>query len=159
MQFSEQSSRDMTLDEVAEYLHLNKSTIEGLAQTCRIPAREIDDQLRFRKDEIDSWLSDNEIPDLGISGQNVPLTASGIEDNNLKTSSGVQITVVEPNSPAFQSGLRINDIIISLDGQYVEVITDLVRLMTKDVIGRPMNIDILRETTLTHLTITPAEPG
>jgi excisionase family DNA binding protein len=63
MQFSERRPRVMTIDEVAKYLRLHKSTIYRMVRGSQIPASKIGNQWRFRKDVIDSWLSTKEIPD------------------------------------------------------------------------------------------------
>jgi excisionase family DNA binding protein len=64
MQFSERRPRIMTIDEVAKYLRLHKSTIYRMVRDSQIPASKIGNQWRFRKDIIDSWLSNKEISDI-----------------------------------------------------------------------------------------------
>ncbi|MBC8273848.1 MAG: helix-turn-helix domain-containing protein [Chloroflexi bacterium] len=52
--------RLMTIDEVAKYLRIHKSTIYRLAKDRRIPASKVGNKWRFRKDVIDRWLSERE---------------------------------------------------------------------------------------------------
>ena len=52
--------RLMTIDEVAKYLRIHKSTIYRLAKNRRIPASKVGNKWRFRKDVIDRWLSKRE---------------------------------------------------------------------------------------------------
>ncbi|MCJ7655906.1 MAG: helix-turn-helix domain-containing protein [Dehalococcoidia bacterium] len=52
--------RLMTIDEVAKYLRIHKSTIYRLAKDRRIPASKVGNKWRFRKDVIDRWLSRRE---------------------------------------------------------------------------------------------------
>jgi excisionase family DNA binding protein len=49
----------MTLEEVADYLHVTKKTIYRLLEKRDIPATKIGRQWRFDKTSIDSWLSRN----------------------------------------------------------------------------------------------------
>jgi excisionase family DNA binding protein len=46
----------LTIDELAEYLKISKSTLYKLAQDGRIPGQKVGKHWRFRKDAIDRWL-------------------------------------------------------------------------------------------------------
>ena len=46
----------LTIDEMAEYLKIAKSTLYKLAQEGRIPAQKVGRHWRFRKAAIDRWL-------------------------------------------------------------------------------------------------------
>lgn len=48
----------LTIKEVAEYLKVNARTIYRLAASKRIPAFKVGNAWRFRKKEIDRWISD-----------------------------------------------------------------------------------------------------
>lgn len=50
----------MTLDEVAAYLKLPKSTTYKLAQEGRIPGQKLGKQWRFGKVAIDRWLASDQ---------------------------------------------------------------------------------------------------
>ena len=52
--------RLMTIDEVAKYLRIHRSTVYRLAKGKRIPASKVGNKWRFRKDVIDRWLSERE---------------------------------------------------------------------------------------------------
>ncbi len=45
----------LTIDEVAEYLKIPKSTVYKLAQEGKIPAQKVGRHWRFHKDAIDGW--------------------------------------------------------------------------------------------------------
>jgi excisionase family DNA binding protein len=47
--------RIMTIDEVARYLRVNRSTIYRFIKVGEIPAFKVGNQWRFRKDSIDSF--------------------------------------------------------------------------------------------------------
>lgn len=51
--------RLMTLGDVAEYLRLSIHTIYKMAQAGRIPAHKVGRQWRFRREEIDKWIIDD----------------------------------------------------------------------------------------------------
>ncbi len=53
----EQSDEVMTLDELAAYLKLPKSTLYKQVQEGKIPGQKIGKQWRFGKRAIDSWIN------------------------------------------------------------------------------------------------------
>lgn len=46
----------LTIDELAEYLKIPKSTLYKLAQEGRIPGQKVGRHWRFRREAIDRWL-------------------------------------------------------------------------------------------------------
>mgnify|MGYP000907086120 FL=1 len=46
----------MTMDELAEYLKISKSTLYKLAVENKIPGTKIGKRWRFHKDAIDEWV-------------------------------------------------------------------------------------------------------
>jgi excisionase family DNA binding protein len=56
----EQHPTIMTLEEVAKYLRVHKSTIYRMAREGRIPSSRVANQWRFRKARIDEWLMEHE---------------------------------------------------------------------------------------------------
>lgn len=50
----------MTLEEVAKYLRVHKSTIYRMAREGNIPSSKVANQWRFRKARIDEWLMEQE---------------------------------------------------------------------------------------------------
>ena len=46
----------LTIDELADYLRIPKSTLYKLAQEGRVPAQKVGRHWRFRKEAIDRWL-------------------------------------------------------------------------------------------------------
>ena len=47
----------MTIEQLADYLQIAKSTLYKLAQEGRIPAQKVGKHWRFHKDAIDVWLT------------------------------------------------------------------------------------------------------
>jgi len=46
----------MTIDELAEYVKISKSTLYKLAQEGKLPGQKIGKRWRFHKEAIDGWL-------------------------------------------------------------------------------------------------------
>jgi S1-C subfamily serine protease len=95
---------------------------------------------------------------LGISGQQVPLPVKVVRHFDLKQDSGVQVVGVTPDSPAHSTGMKEGDVIVSLGESQVDSIDDIHRMLTRDVIGRKLDVVMLRDwTTRLDLTITPTQ--
>lgn len=50
----------MTVDELAAYLKIPKSTLYKLVREGQIPSQKVGRHLRFRKETIDRWLDQRE---------------------------------------------------------------------------------------------------
>jgi excisionase family DNA binding protein len=57
---NDQIDQVMTLDELAIYLKLPKSTLYKLVQGGRIPGQKLGKQWRFGKQAIDQWLNNEQ---------------------------------------------------------------------------------------------------
>ena len=55
----------MTLDEVAKYLRVHKSTVYRMAREGAIPSTKVANQWRFKKARIDEWLMAQENDGVG----------------------------------------------------------------------------------------------
>lgn len=51
----------MTIQEVAEYLRLNEKTTYRLVSDGKLPGFKVGGSWRFRKSEIDRWISKQEV--------------------------------------------------------------------------------------------------
>ena len=51
----------LTIDELADYLKISKSTLYKLAQDGALPGQKVGKRWRFHKDAIDSWLKNQPI--------------------------------------------------------------------------------------------------
>jgi len=49
----------MTIDELATYLQVSKSSLYKLAQEGRVPGKKVGRHWRFRKQAIDRWLDES----------------------------------------------------------------------------------------------------
>lgn len=48
----------LTIDDLAEYLKISKSTLYKLAQAGKLPGQKIGRHWRFHKDAVDQWLKE-----------------------------------------------------------------------------------------------------
>jgi S1-C subfamily serine protease len=70
---------------------------------------------------------------------------------------GVEIVEVVADSPASHAGLRAEDLIVSVHGAPVEGVDDLMRVMTGDLIGSRVRIDVIREGATRSVDVVPVE--
>jgi len=95
---------------------------------------------------------------LGISGQTVPLPVQVVRYFNLEHNTGVHVMSVAPDSPSDIAELKEGDIILSLGQDTVSGVDDIHRLLTRDVIGKSINVVLLRGwTTRLEKSVVPAE--
>ncbi len=79
---------------------------------------------------------------LGIGS--VDINAELAKELKLPEEVGVEVTKLEPGSPAAVAGLRLNDVIVQFNGQRVEGQNQFVRLLSETPPGREVRIQIYR---------------
>ncbi len=94
---------------------------------------------------------------LGIGGQTVPLHRRVVRFHGLEAERGVFVSSVEAGSPAERAGVREGDLIVSLAGETVAGVDDLVRLLTRQQFGAPLPLTILRGDQKLVLSVSPQE--
>jgi S1-C subfamily serine protease len=111
------------------------------------------------KGTINSLINDGRIrmAHLGISTDAISLPKRLADEANLDQEEGLLILEVEPDSPAKKAGLVVGDILVSFDKSSITSHNELYRRLTKDAIGKPIELGILRAERLVRLTITPSE--
>jgi S1-C subfamily serine protease len=92
---------------------------------------------------------------LGVSGQDVPLHRRVTRYFGLPNARGVFVIGVEEGSPAKSAGLAEGDVILAMDGQVVEGVDDLHRLLTGQRIGVEVKVRALRGNEVVDLTVAP----
>jgi len=70
---------------------------------------------------------------------------------------GVEIVEVVADSPASRAGLRAEDLIVAVDDTPVEGVDDLMRVMSGDLIGSPVRLDVIREGGQRRVDVVPVE--
>jgi S1-C subfamily serine protease len=71
--------------------------------------------------------------------------------------SGVEVVEVASGSPAERAGLKAEDLIVELDGQPIERVDDVQRLMNHDAIGQTLPARVLRGDRYLDLELAPVE--
>jgi S1-C subfamily serine protease len=94
---------------------------------------------------------------LGIAGGERPLPPRVARA--LGRARGVEVVEVVPESPAARAGLRTEDLIVAVNGEPVERVEQLQRLMVGDLIGELVRLDVLREGRELALELEPVELG
>jgi S1-C subfamily serine protease len=92
---------------------------------------------------------------LGIAGGSQPLPVAAAERLGRKGAIGV-MEVVE-GSPAAKAGLKAADLIVEVAGQPVSKAKDLQGHMIGAAIGKPLEIEVLRDGRLVRITAIPNE--
>ncbi len=75
----------------------------------------------------------------------------------LHDAGGVEITVVEPESPAEKAGLKIGDVVLKYNGQHVEGMQQFARMVRETPAGRDVKIDISRAGAWQTVTVRVAQ--
>ena len=94
---------------------------------------------------------------IGISAQQTTIPRRMQLAAGVTQSSAATITASEPGSPANLSGLLSGDMIVTLDGAPVTGADDLIRLLTGERIGKPVEIGVLRLGKPRTFTLVPEE--
>jgi S1-C subfamily serine protease len=92
---------------------------------------------------------------LGVGAQPVRLPAALKQQLGQET--GVLLVSVESGSPAEQGGLLLGDTIVSLDGQPVRHMDDLLALLSGDQVGAAVPVRIVRGGQVQELTVVIGE--
>jgi len=85
------------------------------------------------------------------------ITAERAKALKLKEEHGVEITTVEPDSPADKAGLKPGDVVLEYNGQRVEGTAQFVRLVRETPPGRTVRLTVFREGAAQTVTATVAE--
>jgi S1-C subfamily serine protease len=94
---------------------------------------------------------------IGVAGQTVPVPRRHAHAAGLTNQFGAMITSADQDGPAASAGLLSRDIIVSLDGQPVTGVDDLLRLLNGERIGRRLTVEVLRLGRVREFTVTPGE--
>jgi serine protease Do len=92
---------------------------------------------------------------IGIAGGPRPLPPRLA--SSLGQRGGVEIVEVVADSPASRAGLRAEDLIVAVDGSSVEGVDDLMRVMSGDMVGSKVCLDVIREGARRSVDVVPVE--
>jgi len=94
---------------------------------------------------------------LGLGGQTVEIPRAIVRAQQLKIETGVLVISLENGSPAERAELHEGDVIVALDDNPVRSVDDLHRLLTGGRIGAKCNIELLRDSRKTILSVLAQE--
>lgn len=94
---------------------------------------------------------------IGVSGETVAIPRRHAHAAGIANISGARISTLDQQGPASAAGMLSHDIIVSLDGEPVTGVDDLVRLLNGERIGRAVVVAALRLGRIREFTLTPAE--
>jgi S1-C subfamily serine protease len=94
---------------------------------------------------------------IGMAGSTVPVSRRVARFLAIEQDSAVRVSEVQPNSPAAQSGLKTDDLIVGIDGTPARTVDDLQRLLDESRIGKQCVMRILRGTQALYLQVHPLE--
>ncbi len=81
-----------------------------------------------------------------------------IDESNFGTNNNpVKVGYVVPNSPAEQSGIKVNDIIIKVGGEDIKTTSDVIREINKNGTKKQISILLKRRNRLIRLKVTPTD--
>jgi len=98
-------------------------------------------------------------PLLGIAGERQRLYGGLVRHHNLAQTHGVYVHEVRAGHPAANAGIRAGDILIGVDGQAVEGLDDLHRILSGKEFGAVMAVRLLRDLELVEVTVTLDAPA
>jgi S1-C subfamily serine protease len=95
---------------------------------------------------------------LGLGGQNVKILTRVLRHHHLPNKSGVLAISIEQGSAADRAGLREGDVLVTFDGETIDGVDDLHRLLTASRVGKAAELTILRGgVQRLDLNVVPAE--
>jgi S1-C subfamily serine protease len=81
---------------------------------------------------------------LGVSAEARPLPRHIAREHGLGEAPGIGILQVVPGSPAERAGVRVGDVLVSIEGTRVTSVAELQRLLSRAEVGTTMTVDVVR---------------
>jgi S1-C subfamily serine protease len=94
---------------------------------------------------------------IGVAGQTSPLHRRVARFYRLANESGAMVVSVEKGSPAEQSRIQPDDVIVAFNDEPIASVHDLHKKLVGDRIGTPCKLTVLRGTEQLTIYVTPAE--
>ena len=79
------------------------------------------------------------------------------ESNSEINNNAVKVGYVVPNSPAYKSGIMVNDIIIKVGNKNIETASEVISQISKNGINKPINILLKRKNKYIKLKVIPTD--
>lgn len=133
--------------------------VVGLNIATFPPARSISVPSATVKAVIDQIVKEGRVRRayLGIAGQPIPLASKLAQKASVTQESGILLFSVEDDSPAEKAGLSVGDILVQFDGEVVEDLNDLHRLLTSNLIDKTVEVHVIRGGQKLEQKVSPTE--
>jgi len=96
---------------------------------------------------------------IGVQAQTVTLNRVIARHYDLQNATGALVLAPEPGSPAAKAGLQEGDVIVALEGEPVEGVDVLHRLLSEDRIGVTTRVTVLRGSKRIEFKVVPEVRG
>jgi S1-C subfamily serine protease len=93
---------------------------------------------------------------IGVQAQTATLNRAIAHHYDLKIATGALVIAAEPQSPAARAGLQEGDLIVALEGETVEGVDVLHRLLNEDRIGQSTPFTVIRGSHKFDIKVVPA---
>lgn len=94
---------------------------------------------------------------LGIAGQTQELSRALVRRLELSVESGVLIVAVGGGGPADAAGLRVGDVVLTLDGEATNSVDGVHKLLTRERLGKRVPLQVLRDGAIVRLDLKLSE--
>jgi len=94
---------------------------------------------------------------IGIGGQNIDLPRKFVRHFNLSVEKAVLIVGLEKKGPAYRAGVREGDVLLEFEGQPIQGMDDLHRLLTDEKLGVESTLSAARRSEKLIFKVTPSE--
>ena len=92
---------------------------------------------------------------LGIAAETIMLDPRMAQRLRHPARTAVMVSDVTAGGPAERDGMQKGDLMLKVDDKPLCGVDDLHRLLTAEVAGKPMTVELLRSGRLVHLSVTP----
>ena len=93
----------------------------------------------------------------GLAAQQSPLNRQFARFHHLQNRFCVEVVAINEFGSAYHAGIREGDHLVSMNGQMVESVDDIHRILTEWPIGQAMTVILLRGTELLDFEVVPTE--
>ena len=101
----------------------------------------------FRSQVVRGW----------IGVEPTEITAELAKTFNVQRNNGVIITGVLQNGPAFKAGIKPGDVLVSVQGQQVQTVAELLTRVSALKPGQAARMTVLRQADQLEVTVVPAQ--
>ena len=92
---------------------------------------------------------------LGIAAETIMLNPRMAQLLRHPSRTAVMVSDVTAGGPAERDGVKRGDLVLKLDGEPLRGVDDLHRLLTAEVAGKPITVELMRSGRLVRLSVTP----